>query len=39
MPEKLKYIDFITEAYSSIAESILAKESLVASGVMDYWID
>jgi len=39
LPEKVKYIDFITESFSSIAETIIAKESIVASGVMDYWID
>ena len=39
LPEKVKYIDFITESFSSIAETIIAKESIVASGVMDYWVD
>ena len=37
--EKTKYLEFITEAYTSVAETILAKESLLASGVLDHWIE
>jgi len=32
-------LDFITEVYTAIADTIIAKESLIASGVLDYWVE
>jgi hypothetical protein len=38
-PDQAQYMDLITDIYSTVAETFIAKEALVSSGVIDFWID
>lgn len=38
-PEKPKYLDFVIEFYGSACESVVVKESLIESGVLESWIE
>lgn len=38
-PDQAQYMDFITDIYSTVADTFIAKEALVSSGVLDFWID
>lgn len=38
-PDQAQYMDLITDIYSTVADTFIAKEALVNSGVLDFWID
>jgi hypothetical protein len=38
-PDSAQYMDLVTDIYSTVAETFIAKEALVGSGVIDFWID
>ena len=39
IPDKARFMSFICEIYTVAAETIIVKEALVTSGVLDTWID
>lgn len=39
IPSNADYIDTITDFYDAVVDSIVAKETFIATGVLDYWID
>lgn len=38
-PDQAQYMDLVTDIYSTVADTFIAKEALVSSGVLDMWID
>ena len=38
-PDSAQYMDLITDIYCAVSETFIAKEALVSSGVLDFWID
>jgi hypothetical protein len=38
-PDQSQYMDLVTDIYSTVADTFIAKEALVSSGVLDFWID
>ena len=39
MSDQAQYMDMITDIYSTVADTFIAKEALISSGVLDFWID
>ena len=39
MSDQAQYMDLITDIYSTVADTFIAKEALISSGVLDFWID
>ena len=39
MPDASHYTDFITEVFVAVSGTMIAKESLISSGVVNIWID
>jgi hypothetical protein len=38
-PDQAQYMDLITDIYCAVSETFIAKEALVSSGVLDFWLD
>lgn len=39
MSDQAQYMDIVTDIYSTVADTFIAKEALISSGVLDFWID